>query len=180
MGVDTKGRLLGHVKPEEIINYIYNNWDKNIERNIRIEHDDVDAFSMRNYLKEVYDENTYIERGHIYFNYKGEDVGLFYLYHSYNTYEDLEYYKKYGLDYMVKSEVTYISLWESAMSEEIMNELVSHFGGWINNSKWSNFDDSDDKPYYYIESTESDRKVIYMTQEELNNHFGGIVVIKEN
>lgn len=34
MGVDTCGRLLGHVKKEEIINYIYHNWDKNVTDNI--------------------------------------------------------------------------------------------------------------------------------------------------
>lgn len=42
----------------------------------------------------------------------------------------------------------------------------------------------DDKEYYYIPSTQLDKRkefspVIYMTQEELNEHFGRIVVIKD-
>ena len=37
MGVNTCGRLLGHVRTEEIINYIYHNWDKDIVNYVKYE-----------------------------------------------------------------------------------------------------------------------------------------------
>lgn len=79
---------------------------------------------------------------------------------------------------MVKSETTYLSLGKWGSSIEIIKELVTYYGGWIN------FDDNKDEEYYYISSTQPEKRkefppIIYMTQEELNEHFGGIVVIKD-
>lgn len=178
MGVDTCGRLLGHVRKEEVINYIYHNWDKDVRSNINCY--DCNDWRGKDFIKEIYDKdkNIYSEYGRIDFKYKDEQRSLFYCYNSYNAYENLEFYKKHGLEDMVKSETTFISLgkWESSV--EIVKELVSYFGGYIDH------DDCDDEEYYYIPSTQPDRReefppVIYLTQEELNKHFGGIVVIKD-
>lgn len=103
---------------------------------------------------------------------------MFYCYNSYNSYENIDYYKDYGLENMVKSETTFISLGKWDSSVEIIKELVSYFGGYIDH------DDCDDEEYYYIPSIQPERRkefppVIYLTQEELNKHFGGIVVIKD-
>lgn len=178
MGVNTCGRLLGHVRTEEIINYIYHNWDKDIVNYVKYEN--LNHWKKENYkwIEEVYGDEIYSEHGFINFNYNGEGRSIFYNYNSYNAYENLEYYKEYGLENMVKSETTFISLSKWGNSIEIIKELVSYFGGYIDH------DDCDDKPYYYIPSTQQDRRkelppVIYMTQEELNEHFGGIVVIKD-
>lgn len=178
MGVDTCGRLLGHVRKEEVINYIYHNWDKDVSN--MVNYDDYNHWKERNYdwIKEIYDDNIYSEHGFISFKYKDEQRSLFYCYNSYSAYENLEFYKKHGLENMVKSETTFISLGKWGNSIEIIKELVSYFGGYIDE------DDCDDKEYYYIPSTQPDRRkefppVIYLTQEELNEHFGGIVVIKD-
>lgn len=178
MGVDTCGKLLGHVKKEDVINYIYHNWDKDIISNInRYDYND---WRGKDFIKEIYDKdkNIYSEYGRIDFNYNDEQRSLFYSYNSYNSYENLKFYKEYGLEQMVKSETTHISVGKWGSSIEIIKELVSYFGGYIDE------DDCDDEEYYYIPSTQPDRRkefppVIYLTQEELNEHFGGIVVIKD-
>lgn len=178
MGVDTCGKLLGHVKKEEVINYIYYNWDKDVTSNIN--YYDRNDWIEKDFIKEIYDKdkNVYSEFGMIYFKYNSEQRSLFYCYNSYNAYENLNFYKKCGLEHMVKSETTYISLSKWGSSVEIIKELVSYFGGYVDES------DCDDEEYYYISSIQLDRikelpPVIYLTQEELNKHFGGIVVIKD-
>lgn len=176
MGIDTCGRLLGHVKKEEIINYIYHNWDKEVTNNINYYND----WREKDFIKEIYDKNKniYSEHGFIFFKYNGQKRNLFYCYNSYNEYENLKYYKKHGLENMVKSETTFISLGCWGSSVEIIKELVTYFGGYIDER------DCDDEEYYYISPSQTDRRkelppIIYMTREELNKHFGGIVVIKD-
>lgn len=176
MGSVTRAKLLGHVKEEEIINYIYHNWDKDVRNGIK--YYSYNDWKGKDFIKKTYEEDMYERSGFITFKYKGEYRNLFYCYNSYNTYENLDYYKEYGLENMVKSETTYISLGYYGDSVEIIKELVSYFGGWFE------LDDCDNQSYYYIPSTQIDRRkefppVIYLTQEELNKHFGGIVVIKD-
>lgn len=176
MGVNTCGRLLGHVKPEEIVNYIYHNWNKNVVN--RVERELMNKWENRDFIKEKYDDNIYIDSGFIIFEYKKENRMIHYFYESYNSYENLDYYKQYGLENMVKMETTRLSLGYWGSSVEIIKELVSYFGGYIDE------DDCDNEPYYYIPSNQPERRkeflpVIYMTQEELNKHFGGIVIIKD-
>lgn len=178
MGVEVKVRLLGHITKEEIMSYIYNNWDKNVKDFIQREdlNDWKEKFS--NWIKETYDDNLYSEHGFITFNYNNELREIFYNYNSYNAYENLNYYSDYGLGNMVKSETTYLSLSKWGEATEIMKELVSYFGGWID------FNDSDDELYVYIPSNYKENKtnklpIIHMTREELNNHFGGIVIINK-
>lgn len=176
MSVDTKARLLGHIKPEEIVNYIYHNWDKNV--NNRIERELMNRWKDKDFIKEKYDDDIYIDSGFIIFEYKKENRIIHYFYESYNSYENLNYYKQYCLENMVKMETTRLSLGCWGNSVEIMKELCEYFGGFLDTN------DSDNKPYYYIPSTQPEKRkefppVIYMTQEELNKHFGGIVVIKD-
>lgn len=134
MGVDTCGRLLGHVRKEEIINYIYHNWDKNVTNNIN--YYDYNDLRGEDFIKEIYDKdkNIYSEYGRIDFKYNDEQRSLFYCYSSYNTYENIEFYKKRGLEYMVKSETTFISLGHWGNSVKMIKEIVSYFGGYVDES----------------------------------------------
>ncbi len=79
---------------------------------------------------------------------------------------------------MVKSECTDLLLGYDNDSVEIMKEIVSYFGGYLDE------DDCDDEPYYYIKgrrenNKQNKRNIIYVIQEELNKKYGGYVVIKD-
>ena len=89
MSIDTCGRLLEHVKKEEVINYIYHNWDKNVTNNIN--YYDCNDWRGKDFIKEIYDKNKniYSEYGFIFFKYNGQKRSLFYCYNSYNAYENL-------------------------------------------------------------------------------------------
>lgn len=96
---------------------------------------------------------------------------IFYLYCDINTYENLRYYSSVGLEDMVYSEKTYISLGNSGSSVEIIKKITEHFGGWLDEN------DCDDKEYYYIEKQDSSEPPLFMTTEELKEHFGRNVII---
>lgn len=177
MSVVVRARLLGHVTKEEIMSYIYDNWDKNVKDFVQYDNYNNWKEESENldWIKEMYDDDIYVERGFILFEYNKEQRTIFYNYASYNSYENLEYYYQYGLEDMVKSETTYLSLnkWGSAI--EIMEKLVLYFGGYID------YNDNDEDSYNYIPAQKDNKNklpIFYMTQEELNEHFGGIVVIK--
>ena len=72
-------------------------------------------------------------------------------------------------------EVTDISLCYSGESIEIIKSIVTEFGGWVDEN------DCDEIPFYPIgaKATRKTKPVIYITREELNNKFGGIVVIRD-
>lgn len=82
--------------------------------------------------------------GFIYFKYNDEDRRLFYNYDNLNSYENLEFYTKRNLRDMVEMETTYLSLRYWGSSVEIMKEIVTHFGGWVDEN------DSDDKEYFPV------------------------------
>lgn len=92
-------------------------------------------------------KNWYTTCGFINFKYKEEDRRLFYSYDNLNSFENLKYYSKYGLENMVMAETTYLSLGCWGSSIEIIRELVAHFGG-----GWLDENDCDDKVYYLIEN----------------------------
>jgi hypothetical protein len=60
-------------------------------------------------------------------------------------------------------------------SVEIIKDIVTHFGGWIDEN------DCDDKEFYPILKNEDGniKPIIYITKEELYEKFGGIVIIKK-
>ncbi len=133
MSVDTKGKLLGHVDENEIVKFIHDNFDRNVSSDVTIFRYSWKA-NEKNWIKEVYDYDggsIYAKSGFIFFKYNGKDKALFYLYNSYNAYENLDYYSEYGLEYMVKSECTDLFLRHNDDSIEIMKEIVSYFGGFL-------------------------------------------------
>ena len=128
-------------------------------------------------MQEIYGDtdDLYDIVGYITFRYKNKPMSLFYSYSNYNPYENLDYYLQYNLEDMVKSETTYLSLYLSASSVEIIKDIVIEFGGWIDEN------DCDDEPYYPIfkDADNNIKPIIYVTMEDIYEKFGGVVVIKK-
>ena len=175
MGVDTQGYLKGYIKPEYLLNYIKQKYDANATMTIRTL--DYGEKSKLDFIKETYDESDkwLIEEGRINFIDGIDQRSLFYMHDNINSYENLEYHAKNGLEDMVKQEKTSLSLGCWGNSVEIMRDLVSQFGGWIDEN------DCDDEDYYPI-SKDTDGNitpVILVTMEEIYQKFGGVVIIKD-
>ena len=150
MGIDTRGKLMGRVTVEQIIDTIkelynvevVNDTKKTIYDNLK----DID-FPFRNYGDAYF---WWCESGFIEFTVNGEQRQLFYYYDNINTYENIDYYKenfpeREDLRTMVKSETTSISLGNWGMSVEIIESIVKKFGGWVDEN------DCDKIPYRYVE-----------------------------
>ena len=177
MGCDTHGRIKGYVRHEEIFNFIRQKYDENTTMNIKKEI--VCSLSGYNgkYRLNTHsedNENWYDIYGRIVFRYKGEDRSLFYSFSNVNFFENLNYYSNYGLEDMVKSETTFISLGYWGSSVEIIKEIVAQFGG-----GWVDENDCDDPPYEPVEvnADGSIKPVIHATMEDIYKKFGGIVII---
>ena len=150
MGRDTRGRIKGYVKYEDIFEFIKQRYDKgatyNISKNINC------PLSECHWKYEINEhssdnDNWYITSGFIYFKYKEEDRMLFYYYSNINSFENLKYYTEFSLEDMVVSETTSISLGYWGSSIEIINEIVEHFGG-----GWVYENDCDDEEYYAVKA----------------------------
>jgi hypothetical protein len=113
--------------------------------------------------------------GFISFTHNGEKRSLFYYKSNINTYENLEYYKPDGLEEMVKLETTALSFGCWGSSVEIMREIVSYFGGWVDEN------DYDDKPFYELQKSDdgSVKPIRYVTMEEVCEMFGEKVIIRK-
>lgn len=144
MGIDTQGYLKGYVKPEYILNYIKQKYDANATMEINIH--DYGEKSKLNFVKESYGDSDkwLIEAGYINFVDGIDQCSLFYMHNNINSYENLEYHTQNGLEDMVKQEKTSLLLRYCENSVEIMRNLVSQFGGWIDEN------DCDDEDYYPI------------------------------
>jgi hypothetical protein len=175
MSVDTKGRLLGKISHEWVLNFIKQKYDKNAESFVKLE--DYGSDKEREWIKERYDNSGkwLIWSGFINFNDGKDDRGLFYRYTNHNSYESLEYYSKRGLEDMVKAETTYISLGCSGNSVDIIKALVTEFGGWIDEN------DCDDSEYYPIVKNIDGtiKPVFHVTMNDIYEKFGGVVIIEK-
>lgn len=177
MGVDTRGKIKGFVRHEEILNFIRQKWDKDAKDDIK-KHITC-PMSECNWKYEINEhsednENWYAIYGYIYFKYNSERRILFYSYDNINSYENIDFYSEHGLRDMVEMETTYISLGCWGSSIEIIKELIAHFGG-----GWIDENDCDDKVYYPIELNVdgSINPVQYVTMEDIYEKFGGTVII---
>lgn len=148
MGCDTIGKVKGFVKPDDLLNYIRENWDINAEgdiaRKVMRPFSECDMVCNLNESCEN-DADWYVISGFIYFVYKGEFRQLFYNYSNVNFYENIHYYSTLGLTKMVEAETTTVSLGFHGKSVEIIKELIEHFGG-----GWIDENDCDDEEYYEI------------------------------
>lgn len=150
MSVDTRAKIRGYVNHENIINFIRENWDKNVTTNIRREVAmPLSKCDWPYKINEHNDdpENWYGIWGIIYFTYKGEERMLAYNYDNINSFSNLARYSKLGLAEMVQSETTALSLGHWGSSVEILKTLTEHFGG-----GWLDEDDCDDDEYYPVEA----------------------------
>lgn len=177
MSIDTNGRIKGYVSSAEVLNYIRNKYDKNAKSLVSTE--DRGPFSTLEFPVEIYNPNDthmIVEVGFIEFEAYGNSRSLFYLHLNYNSLENLKYYSDLGLEAMVRAHTTHIGLGCYGNSDEIITNIVSHFGG-----GWVDENDCDDKPFHRIGAMVNDDvpPVIYVTMAEIEEKFGGTVVITD-
>lgn len=173
MSVDTKGRLIGKVTHEQILNFIKQKYDKDAFSGVKKEYYDYNV--DWEHIK-YGDENHYVESGFIYFKtLNGNKRQMFYYYSNINHLDNLKFYSECGLKDMVMSEVTILNLGCNTEAVEIMRDVVTEFGGWIDEN------DCDDKEYYPVLKNPDGtiKEVIYVTMEEVYEKFGGVVIIKK-
>lgn len=179
MGVDTKGKIKGFIRPEEIVNFISQKYDKNVSNHVSVSRvcpisECTWDHNMNEHSED--DKNWYDLCGFICFNHNGDSRMLFYHYSNINHLENLNYYKNCGLEDMVRAETTSLSLGMWNNSVEIIKDIVTHFGG-----GWIDEDDCDSEEYYPIESNPdgSIKPVIKVTMQDIYDKFGGIVFITD-
>lgn len=150
MSVDTKGRLLGHVPAVKVLEYIKSHIDSNAAMDVSEKKYPISE-GWKKIIKKYYGTNSgYITEVSGFINFHedggaGMERSLFYFYIDINTYEDYECYCREGLKDMVESETTYINLGCFGDSVKIIKDLVSHFGGWIDEN------DCDEQPFYKVD-----------------------------
>lgn len=174
MGACTKGRLNGYVKPEYILNYIKQKYDSNALMKISVY--DFGKKSDMDFIVKTFDdsERWITEEGRISFMDGNDPRELVYYHDNILERDEFEYFKSAGIEELTKQETTGISLGAWGNSVEIIQDIVSQFGGWIDEN------DCDDKDYYPI-SKDADGNitpVILVTMEEIYQKFGGVVIIK--
>lgn len=180
MGIDTHGRIKGFVAHEEILNFIRQKYDKNARSDVKRQKvKNIADVTWKHTMNEHSEDNEhwYDISGFIIFKYHEEDRMLFYMYSNVNHLENEEYYEERNLIDMVLAETTYLSLRCWGSSVEIIKEIVAQFGG-----GWIDENDCDEETYYPIEVNEDKtiKPVIRVTMAEINEKFGGTVVIVDN
>lgn len=164
MGCDTVLRLKGHITVEQIVNYITEHY-KFISNGVKEEN--YGSLNQYDWVKEKYDDSNEwkVIDGFITFNDGDENRAIFYYYQNINSYENLEYYNKYNLENMVKSETTWLKLELYGNSVEIMKGIAKEFGGWLEEN------DCDDKPPYWIDKVDKARYCWSSDGEYYNGSF---------
>lgn len=152
MSVKTQGKIKGFVKHEEVLNFIRQKWDP--EAVDKVWKEIVKPLAECNWDYKVNEhsedqENWYAYAGFIIFVYEGEKRMLYYNYDNIKSFDNLEYYREFGLEDMVTSETTDLSLGYYGGSVEIIKAIVAHFGG-----GWIDEDDCDDEKYYPVKDGE--------------------------
>ena len=180
MSVDTRGKIKGYVSHLDILNFIRQKWDPDAKSFVKKkEYGSISICTWNHRINEHSDtqDTWYILTGFITFVYKGEHRSLVYTYDNVNHFDCLDYYKELGLENMVFTETTTISLGRDKDSVDIIKTLVAQFGG-----GWIDENDYDDNDFYPVELNADGniKPVIYVTMEEIYEKFGGIVIIKEN
>lgn len=173
MGVCTKGRLNGYVKPEYILNYIKQKYDLNALMKISV-HDFGKKSDMDFIVKTFDDSERWItEEGRISFMDGNDPRELVYYHDNILERDEFEYFKSTGIEELTKQETTGVSLGAWGRSVDIMKDIVSQFGGWIDEN------DSDDQSFYPILRSEDENitPVFHVTMQEVYEKFGGVVII---
>lgn len=153
MSVDTKGLLKGNVSHIEIIEFLKKKFGIT-----EIDH----SVKSGCVFEKVYDKIMY--DGYIYFKYKEEQRSMFYISGKpkdkcYTEVDDGEY--------------TYISLGHNELAEEIIESIVTEFGGYID------YNDCDSKGFVAIEKEGGFKPIRRVTMEEVYEKFGEVVIIED-
>jgi len=156
MSVNTKILLDGHILPKTILNVIKNNIDKNAR--IRLyDNENMGKLSEYDFIKAHYGNSNNWEVNTCYIDYNdgyNGNVSIFYYYSNINSYENLQYYEKYNLSKMVKSEKTFLIFdFISNVIATPIYKLLLHFGGWID------VNDCDNIPYDRVDSNINVKKI---------------------
>lgn len=180
MSVDTRVRLVGRIEAEAVAEWIKANVDKDVKLAefyvTRIKEEEYDIYIEENKIKASYsdDKTLWSISNWIMFNYNNRRRTIFYYYSPLNWYENLEYYKPLGLEEMVKSETTYLSMGCDRDSKNLMETIVKAFGGWID------YDDCDDEEYVKFEKDSDTPTIVrHITMKDVYEAFGGFVVIDD-
>ncbi len=173
---DTVGYLKGKVLVEDLLNIIRQKIDPNA-RITSSKFNTIGSDSDCSFIEKRYDDTGLwlIYNGNILFNDGVNNRTIFTTYTNHNSYQNLDYYKRYyGGEEMVKSETTYISTPAGNKSVEIMKEIMSIFGGWMIEN-----DSNEPLVFYEIDKNESNdvKPAIHVTMRDIYEKFGGIVII---
>ena len=168
LSTDTIGRIKGYVTAEAICEYIKKCWDKTAESNVTRNNISSIQSVTWDYQVNEHSENSeywYADTGFIKFCYHGHERWLHYCYNNLNHLENLEYYKKLGLEEMECSEYTNLILGFSEDSATIMQDIIEHFGG-----GWLDKNDEDGIPFAELKGeknmqTEKERKYVLELNE---------------
>lgn len=173
MGVCTKGRLNGYVKPEYIFNYIKQKYDLNALMKISVH--DFGKKSDMDFIAKAFDdsERWITEEGRISFMDGNNPRELVYYHDNILERDEFEYFKSIGIEELTKQETTAVSLGAWGRSVDIMKNIVSQFGGWIDEN------DCDNQSFYPIPRSEDENitPVFHVTMQEVYEKFGGVVII---
>jgi len=147
MGIETKALLKGKVEHDEVLDFVKKRYDANAISHV--EFTNYGSDSGYDWIKERYDNTgEWLSWSGFISFYDGEKRrSLFYCYVNHNSYRDVDQYARVGLVDMVKSETTYLRIYNCP--KEIMKEIVTHFGGWI--------DESGNELYCFMDKNMSDR-----------------------
>lgn len=164
MSCDIVLRLKGHVTVEQIVDYIDEHY-KFISNSVKEEN--YGSLNKYNWFEEKYDDSNEwkITSGLITFNDGERNRSIFYVYQNINFYENLEYYRKYHLENMVKSETTSLSLGCYGNSVKIMKGIAQEFGGWLDEN------DCDDISPYWIDKVDKTKYCWSSDGEYYNGSF---------
>lgn len=178
MSVDTIGRLKGYIHHEDIFNFIKEKYDKDakclVSKSMETSLVDISWDYTINEGSES-DSVWYSYHGFINFHYNDEERQLFYCYDNLNHLENLDYYKDLGLEDMVRSETTHLSLGFWGSSVKIIKEILENFNG-----GWLDANDCDENPYevvYPINLDNPIKPLRRVTMEEIEAMFGEKVII---
>ena len=165
MSASVKVKLRGHVKAEEILNFLKQKVDAK-------------AISKVGSLSDRKDKSWYMECGYMFF-----DCGNLYYYYNSKAGEnrhflhpdDYNYWVEKGLKEIAETETTDLSMCSCKENIDLMKQIVAEFGGWIDDN------DCDDEFFYQVMKNPDGtiKPIRYVTMQEVYDRFGEVVIVKD-
>ena len=150
MSVDTRGYIKGWVSDKEIMRILKYKYGVKAESGV-VDHTKGLISEITWPYRHFGNDNRYL----VYYGFisfvlpNGEQRQIFYHYSNVSDKEEDQYYIKQGLEKMVHTHKTYISLGCWGSSVQILKDIIEEFGGWIDEN------DCDDKSFYYVRKKSS-------------------------